>query len=212
MSSTVSVTNLVTSRIPSPWGTFALSLYENDQDEKEHLAYVFGDIHGQENVLARVHSECFTGDVLGSQRCDCGEQLHNALTLIASEGAGILIYMRQEGRGIGLREKLRAYNLQDEGYDTVDANLILGHQADSRDYSIAAAILQNQGVRSIRLITNNPDKIEDLRGHGITITDRVAVPSTLLPDNEKYLRTKALRMHHLLNLPPDPAEGEHGSP
>jgi 3,4-dihydroxy 2-butanone 4-phosphate synthase/GTP cyclohydrolase II len=162
-------------------------------------------------VLVRVHSECFTGDVLGSQRCDCGEQLYKALDMIAKEGAGVLIYMRQEGRGIGLREKLRAYNLQDEGYDTVDANLILGHQADSRDYSIAAAILQDLKIKSIRLITNNPDKIEDLEQHGILINNRVEIPPTLLPANEKYLRTKAVRMHHLLTLPPDSPDADHGS-
>jgi GTP cyclohydrolase II len=197
---------IVKSRIPSEWGEFQLALYENDQDNKEHLAYIFGDVADQEDVLTRVHSECFTGDVLGSRRCDCGEQLFHSTKMIAEAGHGVLIYMRQEGRGIGLREKLRAYNLQDKGYDTIDANLILGHQADSRDYSIAAAMILDLGIHSIKLITNNPLKIDDLQGHGVMVSDRVSLTPTVLPDNERYLRTKLNRMNHLIELPPDPSE------
>ena len=178
-------------------------------DDKEHLALVHGDISGEENILVRIHSECFTGDVLGSLRCDCGEQLHKALQMIAAAGSGIIIYLRQEGRGIGLLDKLRAYNLQDEGYDTVDANIMLGHQADSRDYTIAALILGDLDVHSIRLLTNNPDKIEKLQALGIAVTERVAVPTLVNAENAGYLRTKVERMRHLLDLstlPPTPAE------
>jgi 3,4-dihydroxy 2-butanone 4-phosphate synthase/GTP cyclohydrolase II len=169
-------------------------------DDKEHLALVHGNISGKENVLVRIHSECFTGDVLGSLRCDCGEQLHQAMQMIAAAGSGIIIYLRQEGRGIGLLDKLRAYNLQDEGYDTVDANIMLGHQADSRDYTIAALILGDLDVHTVRLLTNNPDKIEKLQALGITVTERVAIPVLVNAENAGYLRTKVERMRHLLDL------------
>ncbi|MFZ2089164.1 MAG: GTP cyclohydrolase II, partial [Desulfobaccales bacterium] len=175
-------------------------LYEDDQEHKEHVALVRGEIAGQDQVLVRVHSECFTGDVLGSRRCDCGEQLTLAMRLIAEAGAGVLLYLRQEGRGIGLRKKLQAYNLQDQGLDTVDANLALGHQADERDYGIAAVILGDLGVRAIRLLTNNPRKIHSLEGLGIEVTERIPLISRVTPDNCDYLRTKAERLHHLLNL------------
>lgn len=194
------VYQVVSSRIPSRLGEFTLSLYKNGQDEEDHLAYCLGEIAGKSNVLVRVHSECFTGDVLGSERCDCGEQLDKSLKMISEEASGVLIYLPQEGRGIGLQEKLRAYNLQDEGYDTVEANLELGHQADNRDYSVAAAILADLGVGSIRLMTNNPAKIEDLRAHGVSVVERIPIPPTMNSHNEAYLRTKVSRMNHLLDL------------
>jgi len=175
-------------------------LYTTNQDDKEHLAVVIGDVQDQNDVLVRVHSECFTGDVLGSRRCDCGEQLQRSLQMIADAGAGVVVYLRQEGRGIGLLDKLRAYNLQDQGYDTVDANLALGHQADEREYSVAAHILDDLGVRSIRLLTNNPVKIQRLRELGVPVSERVPLQSTVNADNAQYLFTKALRMNHLLDM------------
>ena len=202
----VSVSQAVSARIPTGWGEFQLCLYKNNIDDKEHLAFIFGQIEGAENLLVRVHSECFTGDVLGSNRCDCGEQLENALCKIANHGSGVLIYLHQEGRGIGLLEKLRAYNLQDQGLDTVEANLALGHQADLRDYSIAAVILENLGVRSIQLLTNNPTKIEDLTKHGIEVNQRVGIEPTVNMENLEYLRTKVDRMDHLLSIPTEVSE------
>ena len=187
-------------RIPTDQGEFQLCYYQTDIDDKEHLALVYGDIVGKEDVLVRIHSECFTGDVLGSLRCDCGEQLHKAMQLIAINGAGIVIYLRQEGRGIGLLDKLRAYNLQDEGYDTVDANLMLGHQADGRDYTVAALILQDLGVESVHLLTNNPDKIEKLQALDINVSKRVALSVDINAENAVYMQTKVERMRHLLDL------------
>jgi GTP cyclohydrolase II len=194
------VTRMACARIPTDEGEFQLCLYTNNHDDKEHLALVMGDVTHQSNVLVRVHSECFTGDVLGSRRCDCGEQLHESLRLIAEAGAGMLIYLRQEGRGIGLLDKLRAYNLQDAGYDTVEANLLLGHQPDERDYDIAAHILRDWAVRSIRLMTNNPVKIESLQTLGIHITGRVPLQAGITPHNAGYLRTKVERLRHWLTL------------
>lgn len=191
----------VTARIPTTEGTFQLSHYVDARDGKEHLALVMGEIQAQSKVLVRVHSECFTGDVLGSQRCDCGEQLHQAMRVIAQEEQGVILYLRQEGRGIGLEQKLKAYNLQDQGYDTVDANLMLGHQADEREYSAAAAILADLGVASIRLMTNNPAKIDHLEQLGIKIEERLPLASTVTQDNAAYLATKIQRMRHLLTLP-----------
>ncbi len=191
-------------RIPTELGEYQLCLYTNSQDDKEHLALVLGDVAGASQVLVRIHSECFTGDVLGSRRCDCGEQLQNAMQLIAASGAGVIVYLRQEGRGIGLMDKLRAYNLQDQGYDTVDANLALGHQVDERDYTIAALILADLGVNSVRLLTNNPGKIMGLEELGIPVIERVPLESTVNADNAHYLFTKAQRMNHLLNLSPLP--------
>jgi GTP cyclohydrolase II len=196
----LTVERKVRARIPTKEGEFFLYLYTDNWDEKEHLALVFGDVEGKAEVLARVHSECFTGDVLGSQRCDCGEQLEAAMKMIAVAGEGVLIYLRQEGRGIGLLDKLRAYNLQDQGYDTVEANLALGHQADERDYSIAAHILADLGVDSVRLLTNNPLKIEHLSKLGVPVTQRIPLEATPNAENASYLFTKIIRMNHLLNL------------
>ncbi len=201
----------MSARIPTAHGEFQLDYFSNDVDGKEHLALVHGDVDGRENVLARVHSECLTGEVFGSRRCDCASQLDSAIEAVAREGAGIIIYLRQEGRGIGLLEKLRAYNLQDQGLDTVDANLELGHQADERSYGIAALMLQKLGVRSIRLMTNNPRKVEELRGLGIQVGGRVAVPGPVTTQNVDYLTTKVNRMGHMLDIAP-PESDETSSP
>ncbi len=190
----------VCARLPVENSVFRLCLYSSAGDLKEHLAMILGEVAGRSGVLVRVHSECFTGDVLGSRRCDCGEQLHRSLQLIAAAGLGILIYLRQEGRGIGLAEKLRAYNLQDQGYDTVDANLVLGHPADGRDYTVAACILRDLGVSSIRLLTNNPGKMEDLQALGIEIVERVPLDCMVTPENLVYLKTKVERMHHWIKV------------
>jgi 3,4-dihydroxy 2-butanone 4-phosphate synthase/GTP cyclohydrolase II len=186
-------------------------LYSNDCDSKEHLALVLGEVSGRRDVLVRVHSECFTGDVLGSRRCDCGEQLGQAMALIAEAGAGVLVYLRQEGRGIGLLDKLLAYNLQDSGLDTVDANLALGHGADERDYTIAAGILQDLEVESVRLLTNNPLKVEALSQLGVPVARRMPLQTRANQDNFLYLQTKARRMNHLLNLntPDSPPRNGH---
>ena len=199
LASPPAVKRTVTARIPTADGAFYLHHFRSAGDGKNHLALVLGDAEG-EDLLVRIHSECFTGDVLGSQRCDCGEQLTRAIQAIAAEGRGALIYLRQEGRGIGLEEKLRAYNLQDDGYDTVDANLLLGHQADERDYTAAALILQELGVRSVRMLTNNPAKIEGLAGLGIEVRERIPLqmPSNL--ENRAYLETKVARMRHIIRL------------
>ncbi len=198
------VTRRTEARLPTDWGEFQMLLYEDDREHKEHLVLVRGELADREDVLVRVHSECFTGDVLGSRRCDCGEQLILSLRMIAEAGAGVLLYLRQEGRGIGLLKKLEAYNLQDQGLDTVEANLALGHQADERDYDIAARILEDLGVRAIRLLTNNPHKIESLEALGISITARLPLIPRVTPENERYLQTKAERLHHLLALDQDP--------
>jgi GTP cyclohydrolase II len=199
----LNVKQLAQSRIPTEEAEFQLHLFSNSRDDKEHLALILGDPAQQSEVLVRVHSECFTGDVLGSQRCDCGAQLHAAMERIAQNGCGVLIYLRQEGRGIGLLDKLRAYNLQDQGYDTVEANLLLGHQADERDYAMAACILDHLGIRSIKLLTNNPDKIESLKQLGIQVFGREALQVEENEENAAYLHTKARRMNHLLTFQPN---------
>jgi GTP cyclohydrolase II len=161
-----------------------------------------GDPSSAGSVLVRVHSECFTGDVMGSRRCDCGEQLDRSMAMVAKAGVGVVLYMRQEGRGIGLLDKLRAYNLQDQGFDTVDANLMLGHEADERDYTLAALMLEDLGVASVRLVTNNPAKISALEAAGITVSERVSLEVAATTDNSGYLLTKAQRMDHFLPLKP----------
>jgi 3,4-dihydroxy 2-butanone 4-phosphate synthase/GTP cyclohydrolase II len=196
----LTITRMAQARIPTTEGEFQLYLYLNSQHQGEHLAFVLGHVGNQPEVLVRIHSECFTGDVLGSLRCDCGAQLAQAIQHIGQVGAGVIIYLRQEGRGIGLLDKLRAYNLQDQGYDTVDANLLLGHGEDERDYATAALILKDLGVSSVRLLTNNPVKIASLQAYGIPVTARVPLPPRVTTENAAYLLTKALRMHHLLNL------------
>ena len=191
----------VQTRIPTKHGDFILHYYSNSLDNKEHVAFVKGDVAGKDKVPVRIHSECFTGDVLGSRRCDCGEQLDMALDLINQAGYGVLIYMRQEGRGIGLLKKLQAYNLQDQGLDTVDANIKLGHLADEREYDIAALILNSLQVHSIALITNNPQKIDEMTKLGIQVNDRIPIETHIHLDNLGYLTTKVERMRHLLKMP-----------
>jgi 3,4-dihydroxy 2-butanone 4-phosphate synthase/GTP cyclohydrolase II len=190
--------DLVQTPIPTRHGEFILHYYNNNIDDKEHVALVKGEIENKENVPVRIHSECFTGDVLGSRRCDCGEQLALAMKLINQSGYGILIYLRQEGRGIGLLKKLQAYNLQDQGMDTVDANIHLGHLADEREYSIAALMLDDLKVKSIELITNNPKKIDALKKLGINVVSRIPIEIAAHDDNLSYLKTKAKKMAHML--------------
>ncbi|MDD5007081.1 MAG: bifunctional 3,4-dihydroxy-2-butanone-4-phosphate synthase/GTP cyclohydrolase II [Syntrophorhabdaceae bacterium] len=194
------VRRVAETRIPTRYGgEFKLIGYENDIDKETHLALVKGDITPDDVVLVRVHSECFTGDVLGSMRCDCGEQLHSALKMIEKEKKGVFLYMRQEGRGIGLLNKLKAYNLQDHGHDTVEANLALGFSADLRDYGIGAQILNDIGVRKMRLLTNNPKKIKGLEGYGLQVLERTPLEMEPTKDNIAYLKTKQKKLGHILN-------------
>ena len=187
----------VATRLPTKEGGFRIHLFRDDTS-KEHLALVKGEVYGAEHVLTRVHSECLTGDLFGSLRCDCGPQLHQAMRMLSEEDRGVLVYLRQEGRGIGLAEKLKAYNLQDHGFDTVEANIALGHRAEERDYTAAKYILDALGARSIRLITNNPDKVEKLRRLGMDISGMVRTDPDIGPDNLFYIRTKIERMGHRL--------------
>src|SRR6476619_5455193 len=193
------VERVVATKLPTVFGDFTAVGYRSLVDEKHHVAMVKGDVAGQEDVIVRVHSECLTGDVFHSLRCDCGEQLEAALSMIEAEGRGVLLYLSQEGRGIGLLNKLRAYRLQEEGLDTVDANLKLGLPADLRDYGIGAQILVDLGLSSIRILTNNPKKILGLEGYGLSVTDQVPIRSVPNPHNEAYLRAKRDRMGHTLH-------------
>ncbi|MCY9517241.1 bifunctional 3,4-dihydroxy-2-butanone-4-phosphate synthase/GTP cyclohydrolase II [Paenibacillus apiarius] len=186
--------------MPTDFGTFKAIAYTNEVDNKEHVALVKGHIDGTQPVLVRVHSECLTGDVFHSHRCDCGPQFAAALQKIEAEGTGVLLYMRQEGRGIGLINKLKAYKLQEQGLDTVDANLKLGFPPDLRDYGIGAQILKDIGVRNIRLMTNNPRKIKGLEGYGLEVVERVPIQMEENEDNTRYLHTKADKLGHLLQF------------
>lgn len=181
-------------------GDFQAIAYENEVDKQQHLALVKGEIHPEEAVLVRVHSECLTGDVFGSQRCDCGDQLHTAMRMVAREGRGVIVYMHQEGRGIGLINKMKAYALQDQGKDTVEANLALGFEPDLRDYGLGAQILRDLGLRKIRLMTNNPKKIVGLQGYGLEVVERIAIECKPGKRNIQYLKTKKKKMGHLLNI------------
>ena len=193
------VERVVSTKLPTGFGDFEVIGYRSLVDDKHHVALVKGDVDGKDDVLVRVHSECLTGDVFHSLRCDCGEQLESALAMIEREGEGVLLYLAQEGRGIGLLNKLKAYKLQEEGIDTVEANLELGLPADLRDYGIGAQILVDLGLSSIRILTNNPKKIRGLEGYGLSVTEQVPIEHISNPHNEAYLRTKRERMGHTLH-------------
>ncbi len=197
------------STIPTEYGPLRVAVYRDSQTGDEHSAIIAGDISGREDVLARVHSECFTGEVLHSYKCDCREQLDLALRRIARAGAGVVVYLRQEGRGIGLGNKIRAYALQEQGYDTVDANTTLGFEPDARRYGAAVAMLKDLGVASVALMTNNPDKVQALREEGVLVTRRVPHRIASNPHSHGYLLTKRDRMGHMLE---ERADFEHHLP
>ncbi|MBD9485277.1 GTP cyclohydrolase II [Pseudomonas sp. PDM14] len=194
----MSVVFVAASKLPTPFGVFTMHGFLDQDSGKEHVALTLGDFSDGEPVLGRLHSECLTGDALFSQRCDCGAQLEAALRAISAEGRGVLLYLRQEGRGIGLLNKIRAYELQDGGADTVEANERLGFAADQRDYSICLPMLDHLGIRTIRLMTNNPRKVKALEGFGIRVAERMPLQFGLNPHNSKYLATKAGKLGHML--------------
>ena len=202
------VERVASTRLPTRLGLFQLFLYRSTTDQKEHVVLVKGDIAGTQPILVRVHSECLTGDVFGSLRCDCNEQLNAALAMVEKAGAGVVVYMRQEGRGIGLLNKLKAYQLQDDGLDTVEANEELGFRADLRDYGIGAQILRDLGVTRMRLLTNNPKKVVGLQGYGLDIVERVPLEMNPNAVNERYLRTKRDKLGHLILLAGEESAGE----
>ena len=185
-------------KMPTDYGDFDLHLYRSKIDGQHHLALVRGNVSGRKDVLVRVHSECLTGDVFGSRRCDCGPQLHQAMRQVAEAGHGVILYMRQEGRGIGLAPKIKAYKLQEQGYDTVEANAKLGYGMDLREYGLGAQILVDLGLKTIRLLTNNPKKVVGLKGYGLKIVQQVPIKVKPNPHNEKYLKTKREKLGHLL--------------
>lgn len=185
-------------QMPTDYGDFSLHLYRSHADGQHHIALVKGDVTKQKNVLVRVHSECLTGDVFGSRRCDCGPQLHQAMAQITKEGAGVILYMRQEGRGIGLGPKIQAYKLQESGLDTVEANLKLGYGMDLREYGIGAQILADLGLHTIRLLTNNPKKVVGLEGYGLEIVEQVPIRIKPNRHNQAYLRAKREKLGHLI--------------
>ncbi|HEH9426491.1 MAG: GTP cyclohydrolase II [Aeromonas sobria] len=193
-----SVTLVAKSKLPTPWGTFTLVGFQETGTGKDHAALVMGDVTGDDPVLGRIHSECLTGDALFSLRCDCGFQLQAAMENIAKAGSGVLLYVRQEGRGIGLLNKIRAYHLQDQGADTVEANVALGFAADMRDYTICADMLKQLEVKSLRLMTNNPRKMKAMESFGIPVAERVPLQEGRNPHNEFYLSTKANKLDHML--------------
>ena len=203
------VTRMGQAQVPTDWGNFTCTAFKSDVDGTEHLAFSLGTVDDGQPVLVRVHSECLTGDVFSSRRCDCGPQLHSAMSLIAEEGRGIVVYLRgHEGRGIGIGHKIRAYSLQDGGLDTVDANTELGLPVDSREYGIGAQILADMGANQLRLITNNPAKYGGIEGYGLEIIERVAINPVATEENIKYLQTKRDRMGHLFSLPESDSEKE----
>ena len=190
--------HITSCRLPTEHGIYQMHGYQDSQTGQEHIALVMGDITTPEPVLSRVHSECLTGDALFSQKCDCGPQLKAAMQAIQAQGRGVIVYLRQEGRGIGLINKIRAYALQDQGMDTVEANLALGLPVDARDFSIAKHIYDHLGVHTVRLLTNNPEKLQTLRDCGIRITERLPLLVGRNPENQAYLDTKADKLHHMM--------------